>query len=287
MFNISHDCPNYGAPIRSLVAKRACDKELEDADPTGHFWLSSRWLLIVHCDLLLMRCGILRAKTEKVFESVLQKVADAEYCREVLESQLGEVITSLCQVCACDGVCMHLTEAFEVVAKQAEKTPQQLLAKWLERVYANVSCASSRALFLFVVDGLALHIDGRVENWGDFTWHKTAYAQAVATASGRQPNLEYHLKNFMVYSKLGKAAVPVLEASKLEGVTKTQAMRAMENELCAYQAQSAIAFRDPYACSLVWDGARQGNPGKEILVAVAEELERQETVVLPSQAVFE
>lgn len=169
----------------------------------------------------------------------------------------------------------------DIFAKLGEDAPQSRLAMLLSKCYSGLACPASKRVFSDIAARTAMHIDSRVETWGNFTWQKTAAASSRATKSGRRCVVGYHVKRHMLYADGLHGAVPSDLARTTECVGQSLAAAITDKELCNMQASAMLSFHNPFAIGMTWDAARHGKPAKETLLTVVEELEKSRVAALP------
>jgi hypothetical protein len=95
----------FGQRLKSLIAQKASPEVLQNADPTGSFWVTTRWWIPTHCDWLLSRKFPAVSRSRAVFIELLSATADPEFCVEILNSPVPADVLSLCSVGVETGMC--------------------------------------------------------------------------------------------------------------------------------------------------------------------------------------
>ena len=69
--------------------------------------------------------------------------------------------------------CVVATDAIICVFdRQTVETPQSYLVDLIDQLYSGLECEACRHAFDELAERIASHIDGRVQTWGNFDWHR-------------------------------------------------------------------------------------------------------------------
>lgn len=272
---------------RAALAQRSQVTESDASSAEQEFWVSTLGLIVV---LLEASCSA-RAALKREFAtcalvSFLQSTASFE---ELASLGVLEAALDARDKCSQDTdgefcSCMRSWRK-EVKAQGDKQLPQRRLVDAMHCMMEHLACPAISAHLLATLRKLTDCVDERVSEWGDFEYHKTSAATLTISSSGGKRRLDYHSKVYAVQGAMAcKEASTSAGAARAMTVDSSTASSWVRGHMADFQAESWLCFASPSTIALSFDCARLGQPAREILLAIARNLETKKTVVLPPQA---
>ena len=130
---------------------------------------------------------------------------------------------------------------------------------------------------------IAEHVDARVDEWWGPNWFKSS--DAVLMGRSKKRRVDQHIREWCVaealLSREQKSVASALRSVGNFGKNQPYALR--DEMLSAMRCDAHMSLAESQVVSLVWDGARFGNPAREFVLASLSDLAKNKHCVLPSQ----
>ena len=254
---------------------------LEDAEQ--EYWVSTAMLILLLLDVrATARVSSRKALAECLLGSMLDSTLTGEFCLRVQEMSAPQAVTDLCGEAVEDTLCRCWRSVRRAV-RDAVGNPQHKVAMALMSMHGVLMCATTAALLKLKLHEISGHVDQQASRWGDFEWHKPAYAAIINPTTCARRRADFHVKQFAFATAFARGPSSIVGEStrSLNAVGSDQAVKWLRTEMAAFQAASHLSFAACADVALTYDAARLGQPGTEILVVVLMKFDTKRTLVLP------
>jgi hypothetical protein len=274
---------HLGTCISSLAQRQSQASASEINHAEQDFWASTIMLVVGILDVRACAQTVdkkIRAST--CLATLLKHATSTGFSHSVHLDDFSVAQMQLCHIDIDDGVCSCVRALRDRLACHAGPAPQERFVARLIDMHETLQCLSVAARFSKVLESIAEEIDGNVERWGKFDWHKSD-AYSIETGDKRRKRMDFHVQRYLVWGAVadGKATTPGIAAKALDGVTSSMVVRKVQSEMAAFQAATRLSFPWPTQISLTHDAFRIGKPAKEILAGIVRHLGSKVNTALP------
>ena len=153
------------------------------------------------------------------------------------------------------------------------------------QAFGYADCPAVGRLLGCAVTHLGAAIDARAFVWGTFGWHNDP--RALATTSGKRRRTDAHVKQWALSDAISSGSASSVGAAvrALPGrVARSLGNQWRKELLSQARAGAMMAFANKsFNHSTCWDGWRGGQPSKELLGGILEDLDKHAVVILAPQ----
>ena len=232
-----------------------------------------------------------RQRIHGLLQSILRQGLSEEAATHLRTWDVDPTDAALCtapplQNGNCNCVIVHMTAHLRPAADGQHECVQDYAARALEYLHGVRVCPALRAHFHRILLLLGSLVDGLVQRWGDFDWHRGEAARLQGVARPRRA--DRHAQEFALSrsTELGLTATVGEAARSMASSDGSLVVKWCSRHLSAYRVSSRMSMAEAQTLSITFDASRVGRPARDYLVILASDPRRNRHCALPPQALW-
>ena len=164
-------------------------------------------------------------------------------------------------------------------------SPQARAMTLMAQLFEQLECNAVSSHLNFLISEASAHVNDEYAKWASFDLSQHAGLVRSVGPDGRRKRADWHLKQYVVRHafEAGRSTSVGQAAKSVGGVDKVTAVQWRQQDLRHFQAASMLSFGTCLNYATCWDAVRLGQPGRETLAAIGENLDTQAVTVLAPQ----